>query len=77
MEKKMKYRIVKKWKTDALTGKEVNVYYDCNMKYTSNEIMRLIKSGYNTNYVGGLYCMIKVERIGVSEIKTFMILEEV
>lgn len=73
----MKFRIVKKWKTDSLTGREVETEFDRSIRYNSNEIMRLIKAGYNTNYVAGLYCMIKVERIGISEIKTFMILEEV
>lgn len=73
----MKYRIVKEWKADSISGKEVSIDYDVNMRYNSNEIMKLIKTGYSIDYNYKLYCLKKVERIGRSEIITFMILEEV
>ena len=73
----MKYRIAKEWKTDTISGKEVEADFDRNMRYNSNEIMKLIKTGYSIDYNCNLYCLKKVERIGLSEITTFMILEEV
>ena len=73
----MKYRIAKEWKTDSITGKEVEIEFDRNMRYNSNEIMKLIKTGYSIDYNCNLYCLKKIERIGLSEIISFMILEEV
>ena len=73
----MKYRISKEWKADSITGKEVEIEFDRNMRYNSNEIMKLIKTGYSIDYNCKLYCLKKIERIGLSEITSFMILEEV
>lgn len=73
----MKYRIVKEWKTDSISGREVEVEFDRSMRYNSNEIMKLIKNGYSIDYNCKLYCLKKVDKIGLSEIITFMILEEV
>lgn len=73
----MKYRIVKEWKTDSISGKGVETNFHRSLRYNSNEIMKLIKTGYSIDYNCNLYCLKKVERIGLSEITTFMILEEV
>ena len=73
----MKYRIAKEWKADSITGKEVEIEFDRNMRYNSNEIMKLIKTGYSIDYNCNLYGLKKIERIGLSEIISSMILEEV
>ena len=73
----MKYRIVKEWKTDSISGKEVSIDYNKNMRYNANELIKLVKTGFSIDYNCKLYCLKKVERIGLSEITTFMILEEV
>lgn len=73
----MKFRILKMWKLDKVTWTEENVRFDEKMKLSSDDIMDLVSCGYEVRRVNSLYGLEKVEKLGLSEIVTYVILEAV
>lgn len=73
----MKFKLVKRWKVDDISMKEWKSDVYKTYKYDSNRIMRFIKNGYEVSYINGLYCMKRTEKVGISSITTYMILEAV
>lgn len=73
----MKFKLIKRWKTDDISMKEWKSDIHKTYKCDSNRIMIFIKNGYEVSYINGLYCMKRTEKVGISSITTYMILEAV
>ena len=73
----MKFRVLKMWKLDKVTWTEKEVRFNEKVKLTSDDIMDFVSHGYEFRKVNSLYGLTKVEKLGLSEIVTYIILEAV
>lgn len=73
----MKFRVLKMWKLDKVTWTEENIRFNEKVRLTSDDIIDLVSHGYEVRKVNGLYGLEKVEKLGLSEIVTYVILEAV
>lgn len=73
----MKFRLSKMWKLDKVTWTEEEVNFDKKVKLTSDDIMDFVSRGYELRKVNGLYGLTRVDKLGLSEIVTYVILEAV
>ena len=73
----MRFRVLKMWKLDKITWTEEKVHINEKVKLTSNDIMDFVSRGYELRKVNGLYGLTRVDKLGLSEIVTYVILEAV
>lgn len=76
-EEKMKFRVLEMWKLDKVSGTEENIRLNEEVKFSSDDIMDLVSHGYEVRKVNGLYGLERIEKLGLSEIVTYVILEAV
>lgn len=73
----MRFRVLKMWKLDKITWTEEKVHINEKVKLTSDDIMDFVSRGYEVKKISNLYGLTKVEKLGLSEIVTYVILEAV
>ncbi len=73
----MKFRVLKMWKLDKVTWTEEEVRFNEKVKLTSDDIIDMVSHGYEFRKVNGLYGLSRVDKLGLSEIVTYVILEAV
>lgn len=73
----MKFRVLKMWKLDKVTWTEENIRFNEKVKLSSDDIVDMVSHGYEFRKVNSLYGLSRVEKLGLSEIVTYVILEAV
>lgn len=73
----MKFRVLEMWKLDKVTCTEENIRFDEKVRLSSDDIVDLVSYGYEFRKVNSLYGLSRVEKLGLSEIVTYVTLEAV